>query len=473
MVRIVLPTDNGWLNTYFNTKEADATKVRKHELERVIELSEGKVEDYYIEFEKRSEGQYFIIENDKERKWITVSADFSMSEFDGGSTNTYFVQYIPMAFRDMFESDTSKEKKLEIYLKGTSHNRATTEAQILNYRMANSIGIKILNINELNRVGINIQKIVQKKIETIDEWQSEKLRIQNKNGSNKPSYLLENKESYIFYGKTFGANGRESIFILYFLALLAKKENKKIYLYEVEENGTNAFESAMNPEDRRFKKMLESYGIIYYLDSVSYVDNEKKDEINEKEKEARNQAEFMRNLMIKYNAERDESGAIKRNKKGNPIINNTIKKCYLCNCTIQKLIIASHIQRVSDIKKLGISFKQKRLKAVDGENGFWLCANHDKMFEYGIITFNEENGLLQINKENLDDFQRQFINSITNNTNVEEIHFTDELKEYLKKHNDRIKEEIKNYNYTNIDIYKEEELLNVAEEPEDYKKDDS
>ena len=145
----------------------------------------------------------------------------------------------------------------------------------------------------------------------------------------------------------------------------------------------------------------------------------------------------------------------------------------MCNCTIQKLIIASHIQRVSDIKKLGISFKQKRLKAVDGENGFWLCANHDKMFEYGIITFNEENGLLQINKENLDDFQRQFINSITNNTNVEEIHFTDELKEYLKKHNDRIKEEKKNYNYTNIDIYKEEELLNVAEEPEDYKKDDS
>lgn len=480
MLKVILPSKNDWLNCYFNTEEAyeknDISKIKKHELDKIIETSEGIVKEYSIEFEDRKYGQYFILENDNDKKWITISADYTISEGDGGSTNAYFVQSIPMALRALFEDNTPKNKKAELYLKGTSHPRATTEGQILYYRVARTIGIKILNANELNRVGKNIQKEIEKKFKTVEEWQTERLKMQNRNTSNKSSYILEENDSYIFYGKTFGANGRESIFILHMLSMLAREERKKIYLYEVADNGATAFETSMNDDDKRFRNMLESFGIIYYIDSVDYVENEEVGKLlNEKDKDARHQAEFMRNLLIKFNAERNENGEIKRNKKGSPIIIDTLKRCYLCECTIQRAIIASHIQRVTDINKLNIPFEEKRKKAVDANNGFWLCANHDKMFEYGIITFDEKTGLLQMDLENLDEFQKKYINEITKKANIDEIHFTDGLKEYLRIHNDRIKEQIQNYNYENIEQPEGEQYdtyLLVAEESGEYNYDD-
>ena len=248
MLKVTLPNKNEWLNIYFNPEEAfetnDMSKLRKHELEKIIEMSEGNVGEYAIEFEERRYGQYFIIENETEKKWITISADYTISEGDGGSTNAYFVQFIPMALRALYEDNTNKNKKAELYLKGTSHLRATTEAQILYYRVAKTIGIKILNINELNRVGQNIPREIEKEFKTVEEWQNERLKMQNRNSSNKSSYILEQNDSYIFYGKTFGANGRESIFILYMLAKLARQEGKKIYLYEVTDStGVFAFKN--------------------------------------------------------------------------------------------------------------------------------------------------------------------------------------------------------------------------------------
>ena len=455
MLKIILPSQNDWLNKYFNTIEAfeknDISKINKKELEKVIKASEGKVKEYTIEIEQRKYGQYFIIENYKEKKWITMSADFTQEEKNGGSTNTYFVQYVPMALRAIYEDKTTKVKKAEIYLKGITHPRATTEAQILNYRIAKTIGIKILNINELKRENKRVPLKIENKIKTVEEWQNERFKMQNRNTSNKSSYILEGKDAYIFYGKTFGANGRESIFILYMLSKLAKKEKRKIYLYEVTDNGTTALESSMNEDDRRFKNMLESFGIIYYIDAVDYVENKKTGKnLNEKDKDARHQAEFMRNLLIKFNAERDENGEIKRNKKGSPIIANPLKKCYLCECTIQKAIIASHIQRITDINRLKIPFEEKRKKAVDADNGFWLCANHDKMFEYGIIEFDETTGLLQMDVENLNEAQKEYIRQITKKTNIDEKHFTENLQQYLQIHNTRLRKQILNHNYSEI-----------------------
>lgn len=473
MLKVILPTKNDWLDRYFNTKEAfiksDFSKIRKHELERIIEKSLGKIQEYEIIFEERVNGQYFIIETEDVIKWITVTPDYTISENNGGSTNAYFAQLIPMAIRASYEMHTEKTKMIELYLKGISHNRATTDAQIMYYRMAKTLGINILNHNELSKVGRNLQKEINKKFLTIDEWQKERTEMQNRNPSNKSSYILEENDSYIFYGKTFGANGRETIFILCALSVLAKNENKKIFLYEVKDNGTTTLEAPTNDDDKRFKKMLESYGVIYYIDSVDYVENEDAVKLlDEKDKDARHQAEFMRNLMIKYNAERDENGKILKNKKGSPIIRNTLKKCYLCNCTIQKTIIASHIQRVTDINKLKISFEEKRRKAVDPDNGFWLCANHDKMFEYGIITFDENDGSLIMDLENLDENQRNYIKNITVKLNVSEEHFTESIRKYLEIHNNRIRQILGKYNYYKIADYQNDEMISVAENDETY-----
>lgn len=472
-MKIVLPSNNKWLDKYFNTKEAydenNINKIKRYELERIIEASQGKVDEYVIEFEDRKYGQYFILENDNEIKWITVSADYTIEEDDSGSTNAYFVQYIPMALRAAYECKTTKNKKLELFLKGTSHPRATTQLQCVYYRMAKTIGIKILNANELNRVGMNISKEIENEIKSIDEWKNERLKTQAENTSNKSSYILEEEDAYIFYGKTFGANGRESIFILYLLSMLANKQGKKIYLYEVLDNGATAFEMPNREEDKRFKQMLESRGIIYYIDSLEYVDNRDKEQLlDEKDKDARHQAEFMRNLMIKYNAERDDEGNIKRNRNGAPIIHNTEKKCYICGCTIQRAIIASHIQRVTDINKLKIPFDEKRKKAIDGDNGFWLCANHDKMFEYGIITFDENTGRLQMETESLNLVQKGYIKEITKKMNISEEHFSNNLKHYLKIHNDRIKAISESSVYIDIESDEKEKL--IADNKAEYKK---
>ncbi|MFA6662406.1 MAG: HNH endonuclease signature motif containing protein, partial [Bacilli bacterium] len=325
------------------------------------------------------------------------------------------------------------------------------------------------NKEELFKSETNIQDNIQKEIKSVEEWINIRSVSQERNNSNKSSYLIEDEKSYIFYGKTFGANGRESIFILYLLAKLAKNENKKIYLYEVNDNGSSAIESSMRDEDKRFKKMLEHMGIIYYIDSVDYVENDNQEKIlNEKDKDARHQAEFMRNLIIKFNAERDENGRIITNRKGNPIIKEALKKCYLCDCNIQKTIIASHIQRVTDINKLNISFEEKRKKATDADNGFWLCANHDKMFEYGIIIFDEKTGLLKMNLDNLNQEQINYIENVTKNTKVSMVHFTKQLKEYLKIHNDRIKMENNNYIINYSIIEKKSNLLEIAEEKIEY-----
>ena len=62
---------------------------------------------------------------------------------------------------------------------------------------------------------------------------------------------------------------------------------------------------------------------------------------------------------------------------------------------MEHMIIGSHIERVTDIDHNDhYDNTEKNHRATDGDNGFWLCANHDKMFEYGIVYFN--GNMLQI-----------------------------------------------------------------------------
>lgn len=60
-------------------------------------------------------------------------------------------------------------------------------------------------------------------------------------------------------------------------------------------------------------------------------------------------------------------------------------KCALCGITLDELLIASHIKPWSvsnDIEKL------------NENNGLLLCATHDKLFDRGLISFNEKGKIL-------------------------------------------------------------------------------
>lgn len=410
MIKVYLPINNDNIDIYFNTREGreDITKLNKVALNEILELSLGRqFVDYDVVFENRSKGQYIIIETESEKKWIALSADYTRVPGDGGSTNAYFVQFIPMAIADYFFNQTTKTKSIELFLKGTSHNRAKTPAQQIYYRLAKTVGIKILNESEFD---ITIRRNIAFPFESIEEWKLSRLEMAVSNTSNRSSYIIENDDSYIFYGKTFGANGRESIFLLYVLANLAQKENKKIYLYEVSDNGSFRFESSSNEDEQKFKRVLKSLGVDYYADSVNYVENQEVETLSDDNKSARYQAEFMRNLLYKFNAKKDANGNIVYGSNGKPIVVDDIKRCYLCDCDIQRLIIASHIYRVADIDKLDIPFSEKRKLAVDADNGLWLCANHDKLFEYGLIYF--EDNVLKIS-DCLTEKQKKYVKFLT------------------------------------------------------------
>lgn len=78
--------------------------------------------------------------------------------------------------------------------------------------------------------------------------------------------------------------------------------------------------------------------------------------------------------------------------------------------TILAIGNASRIHRVTDIDKLDMPFSEKRKLAVDADNGLWLCANHDKLFEYGLIYF--EDNVLKIS-DNLTEKQKEYVKYLT------------------------------------------------------------
>ena len=121
------------------------------------------------------------------------------------------------------------------------------------------------------------------------------------------------------------------------------------------------------------------------------------------------------------------------------------KKCLLCGCEMEHLIIGSHIERVTDIKNSVVySDEEKIRRIVDGENGFWLCANHDKMFEYGIIYFRDKklcyrNGLREIDRGfiNYSMMQADYIDDMHTPFKIPESFVSQQMEEYLSIHRHR------------------------------------
>ena len=332
-------------------------------------------------------GRCVIIENNNEKIYVIVSRK------SADARNAFLAQYIPTVLSE-FIDDNCTSKKIYIFLLDTSE-KAKTNFIIDTYRVAKTLGIDIINEKDLK-----ISPIMP--YVTFKDWKYAKTDRQNYNPSNNSSYAMEEETEYTIFGKLYGANGKESSFTACQLAKIAEKENKKINFVQVKEHGT---ESISNTD----RKLLEYYNVNVSDGAIILKDKQIHDKST-----CRKQDEFKYNLLEKYGT----------------------KKCYLCGCDIEQNIIASHIHRITDIDHSTLSDADKRMQAVDADNGFWLCANHDKMFENGIITFNQ-NGNLVINplmKKN----QINFIYHITDIIKINEEHLTKNLLNYLLLHNKRV-----------------------------------
>lgn len=435
---ITLPKRNRLINKLFNTiKAADnMDELNKENLEYIVLSSFGKVNDYIVKIEKKEgkngkevkqDGQYITIETENQKKYI-----FFSYEYPTDTRNGYIMAKIPIAFRNYYFDDTTKSKSFEMFLLDVDykyHNQIKTDEQyedanlgnlssigtinnynIFAYKLCKTFGIRILNENKLpfnlyankKEKGKYIYRKneirIRKGFESIAQIKSMRDLLGSRNSENSGSYILEFEDSIVIYGKTFGNNGFEMVLMACAIGLLAKKEEKEVIFYQIKDTlGRDGNENRdAKPITQENIKIMNAFDIKVFDELRDYEENPDI-ELTEK-KDSRNQLEFIKNLMHKFG-------------------NTDEKKCYLCDCTIQKLIIASHIQRVCDINKLDIPFNQRRAKAVDADNGLWLCANHDKLFEHGLIYFDEREMMIS---DKLTDEQIEYVRNITYKTNINE-----------------------------------------------------
>ena len=99
-------------------------------------------------------------------------------------------------------------------------------------------------------------------------------------------------------------------------------------------------------------------------------------------------------------------------------------KCWLCGIENETLLIASHIQ---DAAKSNIHEK------ADNNNGLLLCAQHDKLFDSGLISFDFQTGKIMISKL-LSEKDRKLCN-INNEMKLDDALMNDGRKGYLIWHN--------------------------------------
>ncbi len=320
--------------------------------------------DFVVEedFRGHNSGQYIKLITDDVVKYICLSRDDSEI-----SRNSFILQNLPSAYK-FYLKDTSEKKEFEYYVRDTVHVHPAYT--VFAYKVLLTAKIKILNLDKVKCSGRTDYDF---RTPFLDFKQMRKMRLelQKRNGSNNSTLFEQLSEEVAVYGKTYGANGRETTAICLALVNLV---DLPIKVYNVNETDPQHLAS-VDPANRY---ILNYLGVIID-DGIKDLKPEDKELIVK-----RNTNTYHYNLLKKYQD----------------------KKCYICGCDIEELIIASHIHRVADILRSDLTAEEKQEQIVDGNNGFWLCATHDKLFEDGLIYF--ENDELKI-RQNLSESKKRFI----------------------------------------------------------------
>lgn len=159
-----------------------------------------------------------------------------------------------------------------------------------------------------------------------------------------------------------------------------------------------------DPEtDAKVLDYVKSYGKDYE-ERLRYIEKNL-DDVQGDEKEAI--------VKIRINQDKFRGGLLKKYSR----------HCCLCCVNSEKLLIASHI------KPWAASDSYEKL---DLENGLLLCPNHDKLFDSGLISFDDDGKI--IISEQLDSTNRIFMNVIDSM----KIAITNDNAKYFKYHRENV-----------------------------------
>ncbi|MDR1542974.1 MAG: HNH endonuclease [Prevotellaceae bacterium] len=320
--------------------------------------------------------------------------------------NAFLMQFIPPAFAAYY-SCQSKKKKLDIYILKDKKNYKANYNKLF-YRIFLTIGVNILNLNDLQIEGIAA-------FSTYEDIKRYRKVTSERNSHNNSTYFSDDENQISIFGKTFGANAMESFL---FALTISKIVSKPIVFYPVIDNESDNLSLEQ-------QHILTENNVAYSEESIELADKK----TGKAKATSRNQNIFKYNLLNKFGD----------------------KHCYLCGCDIENLIIASHIERVTDIDNNSAYTQEEKIKrSTDGDNGLWLCANHDKMFESGAIYFETDEistNYREQNKNFLDksiyEFRSFFSLSIQQPLKIQSEHYNNQTKLYLQKHFQRVEQKIK------------------------------
>jgi hypothetical protein len=234
---------------------------------------------------------------------------------------------------------------------------------------------------------------------TIDDMIATRSANKGQNSSNNSTYLTRTtKDITQIYGKTYGANKKETTL----LCLAAARLSKSVELYEICEQDLTELPA---PDLEAIAKM-RNVTIIPTSQTMERIEFDKNTNYRS--------PTYIYNLFNKFQR----------------------KECAFCECTIPEIIAGAHIWPVADIKRAVQLSKDDKLRhATSGENGLWLCHNHHKIFDENLITITDS-GKINYGK-GLSNSHKSFIRKITTKDIIPPVVFTDEFAGYL---NFRMKE---------------------------------
>lgn len=336
--------------------------------------------------------------------------------------NTYLKQGCPAIFNYYFEQrEINPHVDLSFYLLDIDQTYPHNLFNILSYRELQTIGFKVLNIDQIvfdkyTETGCKLNSSSNIAFSSFTKYMNDIALISKRNTGNIPSFLQCQEhlvqgdndtesyyiDKYIYTFKALSAQGYDSLFRTWCMKVLADKEGtdiefrlgKQYFHYDAKEKSVSA--KLAEPILQTFK---------YAGIELEYVTNdefmiEKNLEENaylsaKSRKDPRNQSLFRNNIR----------------KKGVPT------KCIICGNDNPTILKAAHLWEVSSIKNADANtinsfirvnslfdlidqtsqhknelFFKKYCLTNSGDNGIWLCGNHHDLFDQNYFYFESELG---------------------------------------------------------------------------------
>jgi hypothetical protein len=318
-------------------------------------------------------------------------AYISFSENRVNSRNSSF-QSFPSALVS-YLNENIERKSICYFILETDAN-IETDYFLFMYRLMKTVDTEFLNESEMLSNPV-------RGFATVEDIILNKNNIRGRNRANNSSYITKSVDEVIqVFGKLYGANKYETSLLC--LALY-KLTNNQIELFEIEEGNLKK----LPKEARDYLLSLDRFSIVNATIAL--------EESEFRENDSLRSPRYIYNLLEKYGD----------------------KKCALCECEIPQIIQGAHIWPVADIKRDNqLSQYEKLKRAIDGDNGLWLCNNHHKLLDANIIRLFNDGSVKY--KTALSENQSEYLNEVTTVKVLSSDIVNDRFTEYLTLRNQNV-----------------------------------